>query len=108
MPSRRCPASDVFHVDLIINSGQYQDFAAGASLDPACNLRREPPAHDARDPGCPLVPAGTAARGDAELDGIALETLRQWLAHGRITLVYAARDPAINHAVVLRDYLLGK
>lgn len=44
-----------------------------------------------------------------ELDAnVAVETLRQQLAHGRVTLVYAARDPAINHAVVLRDYLLGK
>lgn len=44
-----------------------------------------------------------------ELDAnAAVATLRDQLAHGRITLVYAARDPAINHAVVLRDYLLGK
>ncbi len=50
-----------------------------------------------------------ARRYRDELDAnAAVETLRQWLAHGRITLVYAARDPAINHAVVLRDYLLGK
>jgi uncharacterized protein YeaO (DUF488 family) len=26
--------------------------------------------------------------------------------HPRVTLVYAARDPHVNHAVVLRDYLL--
>jgi uncharacterized protein YeaO (DUF488 family) len=25
--------------------------------------------------------------------------------HARVTLVYAARDPAVNHAVALRDYL---
>lgn len=50
-----------------------------------------------------------ARRYRDELDAnAAVETLRQWLAHDRITLVYAARDPAINHAVVLRDYLLGK
>ena len=26
---------------------------------------------------------------------------------GRVTLLYAARDPECNHAVVLRDYLLS-
>jgi uncharacterized protein YeaO (DUF488 family) len=30
------------------------------------------------------------------------------LAHkGRVTLLYAARDPECNHAIVLRDYLLS-
>lgn len=28
-------------------------------------------------------------------------------AHDTITLVYGARDPRVNHAAVLRDYLLG-
>jgi uncharacterized protein YeaO (DUF488 family) len=27
---------------------------------------------------------------------------------GRVTLLYAARDPECNHAVVLRDYLLAR
>lgn len=27
---------------------------------------------------------------------------------GRVTLLYAARDPECNHAVVLRDYLLSR
>jgi len=26
----------------------------------------------------------------------------------RVTLLYAARDPECNHAVVLRDYLLSR
>lgn len=34
-----------------------------------------------------------------------LETLAEKARHGRITLVYAARDEAHNHALVLRDYL---
>ena len=50
-----------------------------------------------------------ALRYRDELDAnAAVATLREQLTHGRVTLVYAARDPAINHAVVLRDYLLGK
>jgi len=29
-------------------------------------------------------------------------------SHGRVTLVYGARDPEINHVVVLREALLGR
>ena len=32
------------------------------------------------------------------------EILRQ-IGHGKATLVYAARDPAVNHAVVLAEFL---
>jgi uncharacterized protein YeaO (DUF488 family) len=35
----------------------------------------------------------------------ALEELRQRARRQRVTLLYAARDPAVNHAVVLRDVL---
>lgn len=46
-----------------------------------------------------------AHRYRAELDGNpAVEAAR---AHERLTLLYAARDPQVNHAVVLRDYLLS-
>ena len=34
--------------------------------------------------------------------------LRALVREGRITLVYGARDEAHNHAVVLRDLLLGR
>lgn len=46
----------------------------------------------------------------AELDANpgAVAELEPWLHRGRVTLVYGARDPAINQAVVLRDYLLGR
>ncbi len=46
----------------------------------------------------------------AELDAnpAAVAELEPWLHRGRTTLVYGARDPAVNQAVVLRDYLLGR
>jgi len=52
--------------------------------------------------------ADFTARYRAELDANpavdqALELLRE---HPVVTLVYAAKDPQINHVVVLRDYLL--
>lgn len=34
-----------------------------------------------------------------------LQTLRELAARQRVTLLYAARDPRINHAIVLRDAL---
>ena len=43
-------------------------------------------------------------RGQPEM----LAQLRAAARHGRITLVYAARDEAHNDAVVLRDLLLGR
>ena len=46
-----------------------------------------------------------AERSRAELEGNpAVDAAR---AHQRVTLLYAARDPLVNHAVVLRDYLLA-
>ena len=33
--------------------------------------------------------------------------VEQVRTHDRLTLLYAARDPALNHAIVLRDYLLN-
>jgi uncharacterized protein YeaO (DUF488 family) len=50
-----------------------------------------------------------AARYRAELDGAAARAevarLRELARSGPVTLLYAARDPAMNNAVVLRDYL---
>jgi uncharacterized protein YeaO (DUF488 family) len=34
-----------------------------------------------------------------------LEILRSWATDGRVTLVYAAKDPVHNHVVVLADVL---
>ncbi|MGO1411369.1 DUF488 domain-containing protein [Microbacterium sp.] len=49
-----------------------------------------------------------AARYTAELDANdAVADIRALIgAHPVVTLVYAARDPRINHAAVLRDYLV--
>lgn len=33
------------------------------------------------------------------------ELLARAKSHSKLTLVYAAKDPRVNHAVVLRDYL---
>ena len=41
---------------------------------------------------------------DANPDAVA--ELRKWLKHGRVTLVYSARDEERNQAVALREYLL--
>ncbi|MFT3761688.1 MAG: DUF488 family protein [Pseudoxanthomonas sp.] len=50
-----------------------------------------------------------AARYRDELDANpAAAALRERAGHGRITLVYGARDPALNQAVVLRDWLLAR
>ncbi|MCF2706719.1 DUF488 family protein [Arcanobacterium haemolyticum] len=32
--------------------------------------------------------------------------VREYLKHTNVTLLYAARDPQCNHAVILRDWLL--
>ncbi|MFC6357453.1 DUF488 domain-containing protein [Luethyella okanaganae] len=38
----------------------------------------------------------------------AVDTLREVLErHPMVTLVYGARDPVVNHAAVLRDYLVA-
>ncbi|KHF77608.1 protein of unknown function YeaO [Acinetobacter sp. neg1] len=34
--------------------------------------------------------------------------LRQMAEHEQLTLIYAAKDPELNHALVLKNYLLGK
>ena len=48
-----------------------------------------------------------ARRYRTELDGNpALEDLLSIVReHDRTTLVYAAKDPAVNHALILRDYI---
>lgn len=48
-----------------------------------------------------------ARRYCAELDGNhTINSLRDLMRkHHRVTLIYAAHDPVINHAAVLRDYL---
>ncbi|MFI2752510.1 DUF488 domain-containing protein [Cellulomonas sp. P22] len=50
-----------------------------------------------------------AARYDAELDhNPAVDELRRVAHdHPRVTLLYGARDPHVNHAQVLADYLAG-
>lgn len=35
------------------------------------------------------------------------ETLLNLARTGRVTLLYGAKDPSVNHAAVLRDYLTG-
>jgi DNA-3-methyladenine glycosylase len=47
---------------------------------------------------------------EAELDGnAAVQTFLELAASSpRVTLLYAAGDPQVNHAVVLRDFLLGR
>jgi len=54
--------------------------------------------------------AGFRQQYEAELDGNpAVQTLLELAASNpRVTLLYAARDPQVNHAVVLRDFLLGR
>ena len=48
-----------------------------------------------------------ARRYRTELDdNLALEDLLSIVReHDRTTLVYAAKDPAVNHALILRDYI---
>jgi uncharacterized protein YeaO (DUF488 family) len=51
-----------------------------------------------------------AARYRKELDAdpAAAAFLHGLPARGRVTLVYAARDPQVNHAAVLRDWLRAR
>ena len=37
----------------------------------------------------------------------AVKELKAWLKHGRVTLIYSARDEEHNQAVALREYLLS-
>ena len=34
--------------------------------------------------------------------------LRQMAEHEQVTLIYAAKDPELNHALVLKNYLVGQ
>lgn len=44
-----------------------------------------------------------------ELDGNPdVRKIREWLKTDNVTLVYAAKDPMVNHAVVLRDVIAGR
>jgi uncharacterized protein YeaO (DUF488 family) len=54
--------------------------------------------------------AAFARRYRAELaaNAPAVDTLRDLAARGPVTLLYAARDTAHNHALVLADHLLDK
>lgn len=45
-------------------------------------------------------------RKELDHNPVAVADMETWLQRGHVTLIYAARDPAINHAVVLRDWLL--
>ena len=51
---------------------------------------------------------GFRKRYTKELDANpqAVAEIRQWMKHGRVTLLHAARDEVLNNAMVLRDYLL--
>lgn len=53
---------------------------------------------------------GFVAAYTAELDDRPepVRTVTDALAAGPVTLLYAARDTRYNHAVVLRDYVLGR
>jgi uncharacterized protein YeaO (DUF488 family) len=45
---------------------------------------------------------------ELEANAAAVDELRSWLRKGRVTFVYAARDPEMNSARVLRDWLRGR
>ena len=47
-------------------------------------------------------------RKELEANPEAVATLDAWLRKGRTTLVFAARDPVMNSATVLRDWLLAR
>lgn len=47
-------------------------------------------------------------RGELEANADAVGELEAWLRRGRTTLVYAARDPQMNSARVLRDWLRSR
>lgn len=49
---------------------------------------------------------GRRYRAELRAQRAALEALRARAAAGRITLLYASREPRINHAVVLRQVLV--
>ena len=45
---------------------------------------------------------------ELDANAAAVAELRELAKHGRVTLLYAARDEARNNAAALRDYLLGE
>ncbi|MDH5858266.1 DUF488 domain-containing protein [Lampropedia aestuarii] len=47
-------------------------------------------------------------RQELEHNTAGLAQLQPFLLKGRLSLIYAARDPQINHAVVLQDWLQKK
>lgn len=47
-------------------------------------------------------------RAELEANPEAVAQLETWLRKGRTTLVYAARDPRMNSAAVLRDWLQAR
>lgn len=47
-------------------------------------------------------------REELERNGEAVDSLRAFIDEGEMTLLYAAHDTLHNHALVLRDYLMGK
>lgn len=47
-------------------------------------------------------------RKELEANDAAVAELAPWLRKGRVTLLYGARDPEHNQAVVLRAWLLGR
>lgn len=47
-------------------------------------------------------------RAELEAGGAPAALLRQAAGHDRLTLLYAAHDPAVNHALVLRQVLRGE
>ncbi len=46
-------------------------------------------------------------RAELAANADVLAELQQYLARGRVTLVYGSRDETHNHAIALRDFLLG-
>ena len=46
-------------------------------------------------------------RAEIEVNGEALDDLKQRLKQGRVTFVYAAKDEAHNSALVLKEFLEG-
>lgn len=58
----------------------------------------------------PETMAEFAVRYRAELDdNPAIATLREFIAeHPVVTLLYGAKDPKVNHALVLQEYLAKK
>ncbi|MDF1489952.1 DUF488 domain-containing protein [Tessaracoccus caeni] len=44
-------------------------------------------------------------RAELEASDAPAALLHQAAGHNRLTLLYAAHDPAVNHALVLQDYL---